>query len=349
MDRQQILAALTEVMDPELNRSLVDLQMVQDIAIDGDIVTVTIALTTKGCPLKDKIVQSVKERLAKVPGVGGVHVRLSQMSPEQKERLMGIGRSCAPFAAKEAETQIIAVASGKGGVGKSTVTVNLAIALRQLGWRVGVLDCDIYGFSVPRLLGVEGEHPAVCDGKMVPIAAHGLKIMSMGFFVEENTPVIWRGPLLGKVLRQFLEDVDWGDLDFLLLDLPPGTGDMALNVAQAMPDAKLLVVTTPQELAAGVASRAAQMARTTGQQIIGVVENMAGFICPHCQQKTSIFGAGGGARLAQELDVPLLSELPLISQVSVNNEAQLPALVKDSSIAKDYADLATKVVAALNK
>lgn len=231
-------------------------------------------------------------------------------------------------------THIIAVASGKGGVGKSTVTVNLAIALHQLGWRVGVLDCDIYGFSVPRLLGVEGEHPDIHNGKMVPINAHGLKIMSMGFFVEENTPVIWRGPLLGKVLHQFLDDVDWGDLDYLLLDLPPGTGDMALNVAQSIPDAKLLVVTTPQELAAGVASRAAQMARKTGQQIIGVVENMAGFVCPHCQQKTTVFGAGGGARLAEELGVPLLSELPLVSQQGENNES--------------YAELAAKVAAILS-
>src|SRR5690606_33232607 len=246
----------------------------------------------------------------------------------------------------DSKTKIIGVASGKGGVGKSTVTVNLAAALRQQGHDVGILDCDIYGFSVPRMVGIEGKRPTVIDGKIIPIPAYGMKVISMGNFVEENTPVVWRGPMLGKILRQFLSDVVWGEPDYLLLDLPPGTGDMALDVAQLMPKANLIVVTTPQVVASHVAARAARMAHKTNQRIIGVIENMSGFVCPHCGESTPIFGEGGGQEVADALGVPLLGKIPLTMDARTNGDKGMPVALAEGSPAQAvYRELAEKVAA----
>lgn len=349
INRDRIMEALAEVQDPELQRSLVELNMIRDVQIDGNDVTVTVALTTAGCPLKDTIRESVAARLAEIPGIGKVTVNLGAMTKEERDELFG-RKFNSPLTAPDSKTQIIGVASGKGGVGKSTVTVNLAAALRQQGYSVGILDCDIYGFSVPRMVGIEGARPTVIDGKILPVPAHGMKVISMGNFVPDNSPVIWRGPMLGKILRQFLTDVLWGELDYLLLDLPPGTGDMALDVAQLLPKSSLIIVTTPQVVAAGVASRAAQMSFKTNQRILGVVENMSAFICPCCGEQTPIFGEGGGQRLADELEVPLLAQLPLTMEArTLGDEGTPVAVAGEGILAEAYARLAkrvTEVVAA---
>lgn len=323
LDRKIIMAALDEVNDPELHKSLVELNMIRNVEITGNDVKVTVALTTAGCPLKDTIRDSVRDRLAEIEGIGAIEVSLGEMTKAERDDLFGT-KMDTPLLAPESKTRIIGVASGKGGVGKSTVTVNLAAALAGQGHAVGILDCDIYGFSVPRMVGIEGRRPTVIDGKILPIPAHGMRVISMGNFVSDNTPVVWRGPMLGKILRQFLNDVVWGELDYLLLDLPPGTGDMALDVAQLMPQSNLLIVTTPQVVAAGVASRAAQMAHKTSQTILGVVENMSYFICPKCDEPTPIFGEGGGQNLADELNVPLLGQIPLTMEARTLGDQGIP-------------------------
>ncbi|NLN27087.1 MAG: Mrp/NBP35 family ATP-binding protein [Firmicutes bacterium] len=349
IDRQQVMDALAEVHDPELHKSIVELNMVRDVQIDGRNVKVTVALKTAGCPLKDTIRRSVEERLARIPGVGRVEVELGAMTPEERAAMFA-AKFSSPITAPDSKTQVIGVASGKGGVGKSTVTVNLAAALRKQGYAVGVLDCDIYGFSVPRMVGIEGVKPTVLDGKILPIPAHGMKVMSIGNFVPDNSPVIWRGPMLGKILRQFLTDVVWGELDFLLLDLPPGTGDMALDVAQLLPNSTLLIVTTPQVVAAGVASRAAQMSFKTNQRILGVVENMSAFVCPCCGEKTPIFGEGGGQKLAEELNVPLLAQLPLTMEArTLGDEGTPVAIAGEGVMAEAFAELAERVAAAVQQ
>ena len=254
------------------------------------------------------------------------------------------GRSTLRSRRADSPTRIIGVASGKGGVGKSTVTVNLGAALHAMGFDVAILDCDIYGFSVPRMVGVEGRRPVVVDGKIIPIPAHGMKVISMGNFVEDNTPVVWRGPMLGKILRQFLNDVVWGQPDFLLLDLPPGTGDMALDVAQLLPKAALLVVTTPQVVASHVAVRAAQMAHKTNQRLIGVVENMSAFVCPCCGEATPIFGEGGGREVVEALGVPLLGNIPLTMEARTHGDKGIPvALAEGSPSQAAYQQLAERV------
>ncbi|HET7558679.1 MAG TPA: Mrp/NBP35 family ATP-binding protein [Limnochordia bacterium] len=233
---------------------------------------------------------------------------------DESARKAEIERLAVPVFAAEHPARVIAVASGKGGVGKSTVSVNLAVALARAGYRVGLLDCDVYGFSVPRMVGAANRKPAVFDGKIAPLApipGLELAVISMGFFVEEEKPVLWRGPMLGKMLRQFLTNVLWGELDVVVMDLPPGTGDMAIDVAQLVAKAQLLVVTTPEVVATAVARRAARMAETTKQAIVGVVENMSGFVCPCCGERTAIFGEGGGEELASLLGVPLLARIPL--------------------------------------
>lgn len=271
----------------------------------------------------------------------------TKMRAGECESLSG-SRSSAPVGAEDSPTQILAIASGKGGVGKSTVTVNLAAALHSGGHSVGILDCDIYGFSIPRMVGAENAEPAVQDGKIIPILAHGMKVISMGNFVHGNVPVIWRGPMLGKALRQLLTDVEWGQPDYLLLDLPPGTGDIALDVAQLLPNANVIIVTTPQAVAAGVASRAGQMARKTNQSILGVVENMSAFICSGCGEKTAIFGEGGGSCLADELEVPLLGQIPLTLEARLLADQGVPVALSEGTItAQAYAELGGRVVAEL--
>ncbi|MEX2210911.1 MAG: Mrp/NBP35 family ATP-binding protein [Gaiellaceae bacterium] len=302
--RDEILKALERVIDPELRKPVTELDMVRDVTVDGGHVSVTIALTIAGCPLRSSFEDQVAAAFADVPGVDEVTLSFDVMTPDERAalttRLRGGMRERSEGISLDAGTRVIAVASGKGGVGKSTLTVNLAAALSQLGQEVGVLDADVYGHSIPHLLGIS-QKPVLVDRMIVPPVAHDLKLMSIGFFLDENAPVMWRGPMLHRALEQFLSDVHWGELDTLLVDMPPGTGDVSISLGQLLPRAEVIVVTTPQPLAREVASRAAVMAQKTSMRLLGVVENMSG----------DVFGSGGGDLLAAELGVPLLGRIPL--------------------------------------
>lgn len=346
---EQILEALKDVQDPELHKSLVELNMIRDVKIHGSKVSLTVALTIPGCPLKGEIQRMVEERLLALDGVEEVDVTLSSMTPEERAALFGGDKlQSTPLLSPQSPTQIIGVASGKGGVGKSTITVNLAAAVRRLGYSVGVIDADVYGFSVPRMLGLEGK-PTAIEGKIMPMPnPYGLKVISMGNFVDNNAPVVWRGPMLGKVLQQFLTDVMWGELDYLFLDLPPGTGDMAMDVARMLPRSSMLIVTTPQTVAAGVASRAAHLATKSNQRILGVVENMSTFVCSDCGKATAIFGEGGGRDLADELGVDLLGQIPLTLALREGSDQGRPIVfidgTEDDPARKAIEELADRVV-----
>jgi len=333
--REEIRLALREVLDPEIGRPIEDIGMLKDIEVEGGTVRVHVLITIEGCPLKDRIESDVTKALSTVPGVDRVEVGLSPMSEEERAALVaklrgpgGAAPQPQPTFFADGRTTVIAVASGKGGVGKSTVTVNLAAALAAEGHRVGVVDVDVWGFSVPRMLGVSGE-PVGFNGMIMPLEAHGVKVISMGFFVPEEQPVIWRGPMLHKAVQQFLGDVYWGELDFLLADLPPGTGDVSISVAGFLPGAQMLVVTTPQEAARKVAERAGKMAERTRLTVCGVVENMSFFVCPHCGERTSIFGEGGGQEAADTLGVPLLGQIPLLPALREGGDAGVPIVVSD--------------------
>jgi ATP-binding protein involved in chromosome partitioning len=335
-----ITAALATVKDPEIHRPITDLGMVDDIAIglDGS-VEVKILLTTAGCPLKDRITTDVTNAVNTVAGVTSVRVALDVMNDEQKQALrtsLQGGREARKiqFAQPGSLTRAYAIASGKGGVGKSSTTVNLAAAMAANGLTVGVVDADIYGHSMPRMLGIETP-PAVVDGMIVPPEAYGVKVVSAGMFVEGNRPIAWRGPMLHKALEQLLADVFWGDLDILLLDLPPGTGDIAISTAQLLPNAELIVVTTPQLAAREVAERAGSIALQTHQRLAGVIENMAGLPCPHCGEMIDVFGAGGGQAVADSLThilstpVPLLGSVPIDPRVREGGDKGLPIVLAD--------------------
>ncbi|HSJ51219.1 MAG TPA: Mrp/NBP35 family ATP-binding protein [Actinomycetota bacterium] len=329
----QVREALRGVLDPEIGRPIEDLGMLEGITVDGDAVRVDVLLTIAGCPLQDRITGDVRNALAPL-GVRSVDVRMTPMSEEQRAELVGRLRgTAAPQQQRtfftSSETSVVAVASGKGGVGKSSVTVNLAAALAADGYRVGVLDADVWGFSVPRMMGVTGSKPVGFNDMILPLEAHGVKIISMGFFVPEETPVIWRGPMLHKAIEQFLGDVFWGDVDFLLCDLPPGTGDVSISLASFLPGASMLVVTTPQEAARKVAERAGKMAERTNLRPVGVVENMSWFVCPHCGEREPIFGEGGGREAAETLAVPLLAQVPLVPAVRAGGDAGIPIVVAD--------------------
>ncbi len=319
------MAALATVNDPEIRRPITDLGMVDKVDVSPDgVVRVGVLLTVAGCPLKDKITRDVTEAVSKVDGVTRVQVDLDVMSEEQRKGLQTKLRGDRgpekeiPFAKPGSLTRVFAVASGKGGVGKSSVTVNLAAAMAAQGLKVGVVDADIYGHSVPRMLGVS-ERPTKVEDMIMPPVAHDIKVISVGMFKPEgNTPVVWRGPMLDRALYQFLTDVYWGDLDVLLMDLPPGTGDIAISVAQRMPTAEILVVTTPQQAAAEVAERAGSIAAQTHQQIAGVIENMAWLPCPHCDERISVFGEGGGQTVADALTRTLGARVPLLGQVPID-------------------------------
>ena len=299
--------ALRNVVDPELGKPVTMLGMVRGIEIDGGTVRITLALTTAGCPLKDSFQEQVARHVGAVPGVESVELSFEEMTPEQKQKLRKrLGIPDKKGISLSERTRVLAVTSGKGGVGKSSISVNLAFALSTLGEQVGVLDADIYGHSVPQLLGVT-QRPVAVDEMIVPPLGHGLKLMSIGFFLDENKPVIWRGPMLHRALEQFLSEVHWGELDTLIVDMPPGTGDVAISLAQLLPSAETIVVTTPQPLAQEVAARAALMANETGMRVLGVVENMS-YLVGTGQE---VFGSGGGERLAEELGVPLLGRVPL--------------------------------------
>jgi ATP-binding protein involved in chromosome partitioning len=321
---EQVTAALATVIDPEIRRPITELDMIKnvDVAVDGSVL-VGVYLTVAGCPMRDKITTDVTGAVSKLSGVTGVRVELDVMSEEQRKNLQTKLRGSAgpvreiPFAKPNSLTKVFAVASGKGGVGKSSITVNLAAALAATGRKVGVVDADIYGHSVPRMLGVSARPTKVQD-MIMPPSAYDVKVISVGMFTPGNTPVVWRGPMLHRALQQFLADVYWGDLDFLLMDLPPGTGDIAISVAQLIPTAEILVVTTPQKAAAEVAERAGAIATQTHQQIAGVIENMSYLPCPHCGERTDVFGSGGGHSVADALTRTLGARVPLLGQVPID-------------------------------
>ena len=328
----EVRVALREVLEPEIGKPIEDIGMLQGIQVDGGNVRVDVLLTIEGCPLRDRITQDVTAAVQPLMGVDRVEVSLTPMSPEQREALVGKLRgpnSQGPTKISFApSTSIIAIASGKGGVGKSSVTVNIAASLAADGYKVGVLDADVWGFSVPRMLGAEGK-PVGFNDMILPLEAHGVKVISMGFFVPEDTPVIWRGPMLHKAIEQFLGDVYWGDLDFLLCDLPPGTGDVSISLASFIPGASMVVVTTPQDAAHTVAQRAGKMAERTNLRPIGVIENMSWFICPHCGERELLFGEGGGQHAADTIGVPLLAQVPLQPAMRVGGDTGLPIVVSE--------------------
>jgi ATP-binding protein involved in chromosome partitioning len=302
--REAVLAAMGQVIDPELRRPVTELDMVRDVEIADGVVSLTIVLTVAGCPLRDSFEQQVDQALAGVEGVRGVRLSFDVMTPDERQALTTKLRGGAPQRDNEIRLpsgcRVIAVASGKGGVGKSTLSANLAVALAELGHEVGILDADVYGHSIPHILGIH-QKPVAVDQLIVPPVKDGLKLMSIGFFLDGNEPVMWRGPMLHRALEQFLSDVHWGEVDTLVVDMPPGTGDVSISLGQLLPRAEVLVVTTPQKLAQDVAARAASMAQKTNMRLLGVVENMSG----------EVFGTGGGEALAAELGVPLLGSVPL--------------------------------------
>lgn len=352
----QIRAALAEVEDPEIKRPITELGMVDAIEVTGSHVDVRILLTIAGCPMRDTLESSVRAAVAGVPGVETVEVELQPMSDEQRaelrERLHGPTRDI-PFTRPTSTTTVIAIASGKGGVGKSSVTVNLALALTELGNQVGILDADIYGHSIPGMLGIPDARPTGVEGMIMPVPVLGMKVISMGMFKENRRDVVaWRGPILDKALQQMLADVYWGDLDFLLLDLPPGTGDIAMSLGQKLPNAEVIVVTTPQLAAAEVAERAGSMATMMRQRVIGVVENMSYLEvpCPHCGKPVTVdvFGSGGGAEAARMIaetagaDVPLLAQIPLEPKLREGGDEGSPIVASepDSPAGKAFTTLA---------
>jgi ATP-binding protein involved in chromosome partitioning len=330
--RDQILEALKVVIDPELHRSIVELGMVRSIDIsEQGVVDVTVSLTTPGCPIKSHFQNGVAAAVRGVEGVQGVNIGFDVLTPQEKEGLKKtLGRPTGlPEGALAQVTNIVCVGSGKGGVGKSSLTVNLAAALLEEGKKVGVLDADVWGYSIPRMLSLSGQRPQVSpERKILPLESHGLKVISIGFFLKEDEAVVWRGPMLHKALTQFLEDVAWGELDYLLIDLPPGTGDVSMTLAQLLPQATFLIVTTPQDTAQKVARRAAQMADKVDLEICGVLENMSGFTTPD-GQRFPIFGEGGGQRLADELEVPLLAQVPLTMPLRAQADAGVPLVAVD--------------------
>jgi ATP-binding protein involved in chromosome partitioning len=348
--REQITEALRAVIDPELRRSIVELDMVRSIEVDPEgVVSVMVSLTTPGCPIRSHFEQAVTQKVSPLEGVTRVAVSFDVLNPEEKQRLQHkLGRNRLPEGALAQVRNVICVASGKGGVGKSTVTANLAAALAVDGYSAGALDADVWGYSIPRMLGVGGKPRVSPERKILPIeAAGGVKVMSIGFFVEDDAAVVWRGPMLHKAIQQFLEDVDWGELDYLLVDLPPGTGDVSMTLAQLLPQAKVLLVTTPQPAAQRVAHRAAEMATKFDLEILGVVENMSGFTTPDGTRHT-IFGEGGGQLLADEIEAPLLGKIPLQEELRVQADEGVPLVVEDpdAPAAQALAHLARGIVAA---
>jgi ATP-binding protein involved in chromosome partitioning len=320
--RDEILRALEGVIDPELRKPVTELDMVRDVEIDGGDVRVTIALTVAGCPLRDSFQEQVTNVMREVPGVERVALGFDVMTAEERQalttKLRGGLKERSKGLSLDASTRVLAVCSGKGGVGKSTLAANLAVALTQLGKTVGVLDADVYGHSIPHILGIQ-QKPVLVDKMIVPPVKHDLKLMSIGFFLDDNQPVMWRGPMLHRALEQFLSDVHWGELEVLVVDMPPGTGDVAISLGQLLPRAETIVVTTPQPAAQEVASRAGVMAQKTGMRLVGVVENMTG----------EVFGSGGGDRLAEELGIPLLGRVPLDPLLRESGDAGEPLMSTD--------------------
>ena len=347
------MSALAQVNDPELRKPITELGMVDSLQIEADRVSIRILLTIAGCPMRERLQQDVTSAALSVAGIEHVDLEFGVMSEEQRNEVKRIVRGGRdkeiPFARPDSLTRVIGVASGKGGVGKSSVTANLAIALAQSGFSVGILDADVYGHSIPRLMGVAGIRPTVIDQLFIPVEGFGVKVVSMEMFKPDRAdPIAYRGPLLHRVLEQLLTDAYWGDLDFLLLDLPPGTGDIAISLAQLIPNSELLVVTTPQIAASEVAERAGRIAHQLKQRIIGVVENMSAAPCPHCGEAMDLFGRGGGEESAARLsnlvgaEVPVIANIPFDITLRTGGDEGNPIVVShpDSLAAKSFAALA---------
>lgn len=345
--QEQISEVLGQIQDPELHRGLNELNMIRNIAIEGTRVGVLVALTIPGCPLKSFFLEVIPAKLKEAfPAISDVEVDLTSMTEEERQALVGGLRkeSPAPFARSDSTTQVICIGSGKGGVGKSTTTVNLAASLAKQGHSVGLLDADVWGFSIPRMLGIY-ERPTVVEDMIMPPEMFGVKVVSIGLFTPEDNPVVWRGPMLHKALQQFLSDVHWDEPDYLLIDLPPGTGDVSISIAQFLPGASMVVVTTPQAVAEKVAQRAGFMAEKTGLRLAGVVENMS-FFRGDDGKRYDIFGSGGGQALAERLGVELLGEVPLDPRLRELADVGSPIVLQapDSEVAQALDTAAKELV-----
>jgi len=319
----QLADALTTVQDPELHRSITDLGMVEDLSEENGAVSVKVLLTISGCPMQDRLRGDITTALTNIEGVKSVNLVFGTMTQEQRDHVKKVVRGgrekTIPFAQPESLTRVIGIASGKGGVGKSSVTANLAVSFAKKGLRVGILDADVYGHSIPRLMGLMGQRPTAIDQLFIPLEAFGVKVVSMEMFKPERSdPVAYRGPLLHRVLEQLLSDAYWGDLDVLLIDLPPGTGDLAISLGQLIPNSEIVVVTTPQVAAAEVAERAGRIAHQIHQRVIGVIENMSEFPCPTCGEKIALFGTGGGEETSKRLSALVGSDVPLLGKIAFN-------------------------------
>ncbi len=339
---EKVIQALKSVLDPEIGKDLVTLNMIKDVTVDGANAVVVVELTTPACPLKDKIKEDVREAVLDVPGIDEVEVQLTA-------RVRGApGPADNPIPGVK---NTIAVASGKGGVGKSTVAVNLAMALVDEGASVGLLDCDIYGPSVPLMTGTSGLQPMAGEDKFQPIIRHGLSLMSIGYLVPPGKSVVWRGPLIHKAVQQFISDVDWGELDYLFIDLPPGTGDAQLSLTQMIPLTGALMVTTPQDVAIMDVRKGADMFVTVKVPLLGIVENMSYFVCPNCQAKHEIFARGGGRKIAEELGVPFLGEIPLEGVVREGGDNGIPAVLshQDSVSSQAFLKLARSLAGRISQ
>ena len=340
LSEQTVLQALATVQDPELHRPMMELKMIQDVAVvDPQTIAMRVVLTTPACPLKNKIHDDIDAALATLPGSPKADIKWdSQVSRTgsipQKQLIEGV-------------KNIVSVGAGKGGVGKSTCAVNIALALSQLGARTGVLDADVYGPNVPILLGAEHEKPYAENEKIIPIQRYGIKMISLGFFIEADKPAIWRGPMLSGAVRQFLFDVNWGELDYLVVDLPPGTGDVQLTMSQSIPMTGAVVVSTPQDVSTADVGRAIQMFNTLKVPNLGLVENMSYFTCPHCGQREDIFGHGGAKALADRMKIPFLGEIPLDRRIREGGGPGVPLMVHepDSPLAAVYRDVASHLAA----
>lgn len=336
LTRDIIINALRQVMDPELGRDLVSLGMISEVEVEGARVSCKVMLTTPACPMKSQIRESVRQAIADIPGVEDVTVILEakvQKSPTlpQQSEIPGV-------------KNIIAVASGKGGVGKSTVSVNLAIGLAESGAKVGLLDADIYGPSLPMLMGIN-ERPKAIGDRMLPVEKHGIKLMSLGFLLPEDEAIIWRGPMVSGAIKQMLSNVEWAELDYLIVDLPPGTGDAQLTLAQTVPLTGVVVVTTSQDMALTIATKAARMFTKMDVPVLGIVENMSYFICPHCNKRTDIFSHGGAERASDKLGIPVLGEIPLEPETVLDSDKGVPTIISrpDSAQAKALLHMARRV------
>lgn len=364
INKDQLLEALKPLQEPQYNKSVVELNLVRDILIKEESVSLSLIVTAEDEAFKEKAKTFIREAIGHL-GTVQVHIRFRLMTDYERNQIEELYKPASeapkqtspvqppidqPILGEASKVQFIAVASGKGGVGKSTVTVNLAVALARQGKKVGIIDADIYGFSIPDMMGIE-EQPKLVDNVIMPVERFGVKVISMGFFVQDNAPVIWRGPMLGKMLRNFFNEVNWGDVEYILLDLPPGTGDVALDVHQLIPQSKEVIVTTPHATAAFVAARAGAMAIQTNHEVLGIVENMSYYECKDCGSKDFIFGKGGGARLADDLHSELLAQIPLgapdnhISEIDYS-----PSVYKqDSKTGQIYLDMAANIIAKLEK